>query len=193
MKLALYARRSQPYNRPDAPRRLPTHLALSATAEAAPTDLPDPGGAARLTDLLPSVSRDHTDLGDSAVHDASIPTGLIDCWRPAECAGNAGSVPPGLHVQLDLPARRITARGELDLATTGMLAGAVATLMELNPGDTTVDFCGLSFIDARGLGCLVGSNNQLAALDATLKITGVTPRLRRIFDITGLDGFLHAK
>lgn len=94
-------------------------------------------------------------------------------------------------VQLDQSTRRITVRGELDLWTVPVLAGVLAQLLDLDFGETTLDFAGVSFIDAAGLGCLAGFANKLAEGGATLSISGVSARLRRVFDIVELGGLLQ--
>lgn len=64
----------------------------------------------------------------------------------------------------------------------------MSVLIRDNPGDSTIDISGLSFIDAAGLGCLVDINNRLTAVGARLRLTGTTPKLRRIFVLGGLAG-----
>lgn len=95
-----------------------------------------------------------------------------------------------LVVQLDRAERRITMRGELDIATVALLTDAMTRLCQSNTGDTTIDIGGLSFIDAAGLGCLVAFANQLVGLGASLSMVGGTARLRRVFDLVQLGGLL---
>ena len=52
--------------------------------------------------------------------------------------------------------------GEIDFAAVPVLADAMYQLIDLQPGDSTIDLAGVSFIDAAGLGCLVGFANQFA-------------------------------
>ena len=63
---------------------------------------------------------------------------------------------------------------------------------ETEPADITVDLTGVCFIDAAGLGSLVGLANHLAARGAKLSVVGASPRLRRVFDIVQLGGLLQA-
>lgn len=104
----------------------------------------------------------------------------------------AASVPPGLDVQLDSATRLITARGEFDQPNAEVMADVVATLIDVNPGDSTIDIAEVSFIDSGGLRCLVELGNQFMAVGATLTITGATPRVRRVFEIVGLAQLLAA-
>lgn len=97
-----------------------------------------------------------------------------------------------LSVRLDPTRRRITARGELDLAAVPVLAEVSALVVNLDPGDITIDLADVSFIDAAGLGCLTQFANQLADRGATLRVVGASTRLRRVFDIVHLGGMLEA-
>lgn len=105
--------------------------------------------------------------------------------------GPAVFAPPGLEAQLDRADRRITARGELDYAAARVLADLMDTVIVLDPGDSTIDLAGVDFLDAGGVGVLVGFANQLADLGARLTLTGARPRLRRVFDLVGLIGMLE--
>lgn len=97
-----------------------------------------------------------------------------------------------LAVQLDRSERRISVRGELDMATVPVLAQVMAMLLDLAPGDSTIDLSGVTFIDAAGLGCLVEHAAQLAAVGAKVRVVDVTPHVHRVFDLVGLGGLLEA-
>ena len=134
------------------------------------------------------ADRDHTELGGAVGLSSGIELGRVDgglTWQ--ECTDCAAFVPPTLEVQLDRQVRRITACGELDCATVSVLAGSMAMVIALGPGDSTVDIAGVSFIDATGLGCLVGFANQLEVVGARMYLVGVTPRLLRVFEVAGLS------
>ena len=112
----------------------------------------------------------------------------IQVTNPA-CQAGDDVGPAGLMVQLDQSNRCISVRGELDVLTVPILATEMAYL---DFGDTTLDFAGVSFIDAAGLGCLATFANQLAERDATLRIAGASAQLRRVFRVVQLDGLLHS-
>lgn len=98
--------------------------------------------------------------------------------------------PVGLTVQLDPRAGHLTVHGELDLLTVPLLASELAKLIELDLGEITLDFAHVSFVDARGLGCLAGFADQLAGRGARLTLAGVSPRVRRVFEIVQLGRLL---
>jgi anti-sigma B factor antagonist len=80
--------------------------------------------------------------------------------------------------------------GELDLATGPILADALRVLQALDPARITVDLAELTFLDAAGLGQLVGCRNALSARGAELWVTNASSRVRRIVDICGLGALL---
>jgi len=91
--------------------------------------------------------------------------------------GNDAAVFAELAVHLDRSERRITVCGEIDFAAVPVLADAMYQLIDLQPGDSTIDLAGVSFIAAAGLGCLVGFANQLANSDAKITVVGASDRL----------------
>jgi anti-anti-sigma factor len=95
----------------------------------------------------------------------------------------------GLVISTDLGARRLTLTGELDFFSPS-LTEVSATLMVVNPGDTTVDLGGVRFIDAGGLGRLVRLRNNLARHKATLTVINASTGAQRIFRIAGLQDML---
>lgn len=95
-----------------------------------------------------------------------------------------------LDMWIDRPARQITVQGELDLVGAEGLTAAVTALRHLRRGDITIDIAAVTFIDGRGLGCLVDCSNRLTATGAELSITGATARTRRMFALTGLGHLL---
>jgi len=99
--------------------------------------------------------------------------------------GNDAAVFAELAVHLDRSERRITVCGEIDFAAVPVLADAMYQLIDLEPGDSTIDL-------AAGLGCLVGFANQLANSDAKITVVGASDRLRRVFDIVRLGGLLKS-
>jgi anti-anti-sigma factor len=109
----------------------------------------------------------------------------------APVAGHDGGQAALLTVSLDLSSRQLVLCGELDRFGGSSLTETSATLVTDNPGDTTVDLAAVSFIDAGGLGRLVGLRNELAAHSAAMKVINATPRLRKTFTIAGLQVMLR--
>jgi anti-sigma B factor antagonist len=51
-----------------------------------------------------------------------------------------------------------------------------------------LDATELAFLDSTGLGVLVTVQRDLAAANGTLVVRGASRSVRRVFEITGLDG-----
>jgi anti-sigma B factor antagonist len=83
--------------------------------------------------------------------------------------------PIGLRGELDV----LTARPALDTRHIPRQAVAV-----------TVDLTRVTFLDAAGLGAIVGLRNELIAAGGSLRITGASARVTRIFALGGLDMIL---
>lgn len=104
-----------------------------------------------------------------------------------------GELPPiALDVHVDSQRRRVTPFGELDAVSSPMLVKAVAMLVRVCPGDSTLDLAHVTFIDAGGLGNLVRLYTEVAAQGARLSVVGSTPRVQRIFAIAGLARMLRS-
>ncbi|REF01216.1 STAS domain-containing protein [Thermomonospora umbrina] len=80
--------------------------------------------------------------------------------------------------------------GEIDLRTAGPLR---ARLIELGDdpaavgGRLVVDFGGVRFCDATGLGALVGVHNHVLARGGEISLARVRPAQLRLLRVTGLD------
>ncbi|MDT4958008.1 MAG: hypothetical protein QOD31_1807 [Pseudonocardiales bacterium] len=103
------------------------------------------------------------------------------CWWVDEIRNATASADPVLAVQLDLYERRISLRGRVDNKNVEVLADVTATLIALNPGDSTVDISGVSVIDAAGIACIANLGKELAAIGADFKVVGAAARQRRRF------------
>lgn len=76
--------------------------------------------------------------------------------------------------------------GEIDAYTAPKVK---ERLMDLADGDgvtINIDLSGVKYMDSTGLGVFVGLFKQLSARSGNMKLTGMSERLQRLFDITGL-------
>lgn len=73
--------------------------------------------------------------------------------------------------------------GELDLAG---VPEATAALVPVD-GDLVVDCSALTFLDAAGLGVLVGASGACEAAGADLIVVDPAPCVTRVLGLTGLD------
>lgn len=81
--------------------------------------------------------------------------------------------------------------GELDLGTSGQLADALTVIRSAPDAAVTVDVCGLTFLDAQGLGLLIEAHNRLLN-DGNwgLAVRGASGIVRRIFELTNTSYLL---
>jgi anti-anti-sigma regulatory factor len=108
------------------------------------------------------------------------------CWWVDDTKFGVTPTGPLLAVQLDLHERRISLRGRVDDENVEVLADVTATLIALNPGDSTVDISGVTVMDAAGIACIASLGTELAAIGADFQVVGAAVRQRRRFGIAGL-------
>ena len=76
--------------------------------------------------------------------------------------------------------------GQVDLHNAAALREAIITGLASDAPGIVVDLSGVDFLDSAGLGILVGAYRRAAALDKTFRVCGVTPRVQRVLDLSGL-------
>ncbi|CAM4072185.1 STAS domain-containing protein [Lederbergia lenta] len=83
----------------------------------------------------------------------------------------------GVHVNLS---------GEIDAYTAPQVREELMQAAESAGIKMIVDLSEVSYMDSTGLGVFVGLFKALKANEGHLQFTGMTDRLKRLFDITGL-------
>lgn len=91
---------------------------------------------------------------------------------------------PGLQ-----PVMVIHPRGELDIATAGHLRAVLLQVLAAGQRHAVVNMAGLTFCDATGLGMLVAAQRRYTAQSGWLRVTGLTPRLTRLFTLCALPSY----
>jgi anti-sigma B factor antagonist len=81
----------------------------------------------------------------------------------------------------------IAVGGELDIATKPALVTFLQDNLRDSDDRVTLDLSGLKFIDAGGLGLLVGVRVRAQRQDTVLSLIGTSDHFRRLLQITGLD------
>jgi anti-sigma B factor antagonist len=82
----------------------------------------------------------------------------------------------------------VQVRGEIDVATSPQLRNELDGLLAAGARHLTLAFDDVSFVDSSGLGVLVGAYKRLREVDSgTIRIVGVQPSVRKVFEITGLE------
>jgi anti-anti-sigma factor len=63
-------------------------------------------------------------------------------------------------------------------------------LAAAHDGDLVLDLAEVTFIDSAGMRALLIVRENLAAADRALRLTRVTPEVKRLLDLVGLTGVL---
>lgn len=77
--------------------------------------------------------------------------------------------------------------GEIDVYTAAKLREKLLALCEQNKHKVVVDLSGVTYMDSTGLGVFIGAYKASQNADGVFSLTGLTPRVARLFKITGLD------
>lgn len=80
----------------------------------------------------------------------------------------------------------VMVHGEIDVYTAPKLREIVTPLSQKENVNVVVDLSGVSYMDSTGLGVIVGMFKAIRSHHGELKVTGLSQRLKRLFDITGL-------
>lgn len=77
--------------------------------------------------------------------------------------------------------------GEIDTYTAPELREVIMPCVERQNQLVTVDLSQVDYIDSTGLGLFIGALKASHAHNGRLVLRGVTERVQRLFNITGLD------
>ncbi|OLT33056.1 hypothetical protein BJF79_35340 [Actinomadura sp. CNU-125] len=80
----------------------------------------------------------------------------------------------------------VAVTGEIDLHTADTLRARLVALHATGLRHLVVDFGGVAFCDATGLGSLVAAHNEISADGGRISLARVRPAQRRLLRITGL-------
>lgn len=77
--------------------------------------------------------------------------------------------------------------GEVDAFTAPVLKERLTSVQSIEGLRAEIDLSEVDYIDSTGLGIFIGFYKALKEHDGYVKITGVDYRLKRLFEITGID------
>ncbi|WP_172370727.1 STAS domain-containing protein [Sporosarcina jiandibaonis] len=83
--------------------------------------------------------------------------------------------------------QRFHIAGEIDAFTAPVLKDKLAEVQDVPGLQAELNLTDVTYIDSTGLGVFVGFYKTLKANDGYMKIIGVNDRVKRLFEITGLD------
>ena len=103
--------------------------------------------------------------------------------------GSHLSCPGGLSFIIDHRGRqaRLAVAGELDIATVDQLTQVAIGALRLPVDVLVLDFGGLSFCAAAGVGALIKIHRVARQTGISLVLTRVQPRVRHVLDIVGVS------
>ncbi len=101
------------------------------------------------------------------------------------------STPLKIGARTEEGASILTLTGEVEVANAAQVRDAALKLVESGPRFLVVDLSGVDYMDSTGLGMLVGLLKRLKEKGGDLLIAGPQPRVRKLFDITGLAQVLR--
>ena len=81
----------------------------------------------------------------------------------------------------------VTVAGEIDIATVARLRQCLNKLVD-SAQPVVADLDQVDFMDASGLGAIVGAARRAAACGTTLQVVCDRRQTRRLFHLAGLDG-----
>lgn len=83
--------------------------------------------------------------------------------------------------------------GEVDAFTAPVLKEHLASVQETPGTQAIIDLSEVDYIDSTGLGIFIGFYKALQKQGGYVKITGVNDRLKRLFEITGIDKIIDVE
>lgn len=87
------------------------------------------------------------------------------------------------------PVGIVTVSGEIDLASAPRLRQALVEVLHPN-SDAIVDLSGVAFVDASGIGVLVGAAHRACSMGGRLILRHPSRPVTRLLDLLDLDGAL---
>jgi anti-sigma B factor antagonist len=81
----------------------------------------------------------------------------------------------------------IDLEGEVDVYTAPQLKQQIISMLDGGTNHVIVNLTNVEYLDSTALGVLIGGLKRLREKNGALDLVCPNPRIRRIFEITGLD------
>lgn len=87
----------------------------------------------------------------------------------------------------------VTAAGEIDLACSDQLLGALVDAVDRTPTPRQLccDLSGVTFIDSTGIAALVAAKHASEKAGAEMMLAGACGHVRRVLELTGVQGLFR--
>jgi anti-sigma B factor antagonist len=87
----------------------------------------------------------------------------------------------------------VTPRGRLNMVAARQLRQILADLVDSGSSRVVVDLAETTFLDSSGLGALIGGLKAARQGGGDLRITGPTPTVMAVLELTNLDKLLRPR
>ncbi len=81
----------------------------------------------------------------------------------------------------------IELEGEVDVYTAPQLKQQMISILEGGAKELVVNLAKVDYLDSTALGVLIGGLKRMRERDGNMVLICPSPRIRRVFEITGLD------
>ena len=95
-----------------------------------------------------------------------------------------------MSVEIEVKGETVIARliGELDHHSAATIREQIDNSAELNmPSLLVLDFEKISFMDSSGIGLVLGRYRNLSKRGAKVKVTGVSPQIFKVMQLSGIE------
>jgi anti-anti-sigma factor len=87
----------------------------------------------------------------------------------------------------------VVVAGEIDLSTVSKLRQTLAHVIAAPRQEVVVDLAAVEFIDASGVGVLVGAAGEAGRAGVKFRLRAPSPSVERVLDLAHLDGALEVE
>lgn len=91
-----------------------------------------------------------------------------------------------VQIETEESGKLVIVEGEIDAYTAPKLRESLLPLTEIENETITVDLSAVNYMDSTGLGVFIGAYKASQKHLSRLKLKGMTERVERLFEITGL-------
>ena len=96
-----------------------------------------------------------------------------------------------MQVREDGKVQILACVGRMDAQVSGLLKDRIQEILDTGSTRLILDLEGLEFLDSSGLGALVSCLRRVKEKKGEIKLAGLRPEVRSIFDITRVSRLFH--
>lgn len=96
-----------------------------------------------------------------------------------------------INVREEGTIRIVSCEGRLDAQVSGVVKDQIKQHIDEGSTRLVLDLQGVEFLDSSGLGALVASLRKVKEKKGEIKLSGLRPEVRSIFDITRVSRLFH--